>query len=126
MDALTGKGPGKRKEIFYFSADGDLCAVRIGPWKITFTEMSGNLPTAWKKTPSWPLVGNLRRDPYERFSTQSEMYVKWFADRMFLLVPAQVAVAKKLATLKEFPPARGSSLSLGKILQKIQFAKPGQ
>ncbi len=126
MDLLTGKGPGKRNEIFYFSADGDLCAVRIGEWKITFTEMSGNLPTAWKKTPSWPTIVNLRRDPYERFGSQSEMYLKWFADRMFFLVPAQAAVAAKLATLKEFPPARGSSLSLGKILNGIKFANPGQ
>ena len=30
MDLLTGKGPGKRNEIFYFSADGDLCAIRVG------------------------------------------------------------------------------------------------
>ncbi len=28
------------------------------------------------------------------------------ADRMFLMVPAQTAVAKKLKTLKEFPPSR--------------------
>lgn len=55
-----GKGPGKRNEIFYFSADGDLCAIRVGDWKVNFTEMSGNLPTAWKKSPSWPVIGNLR------------------------------------------------------------------
>lgn len=126
MDLLTGKGPGKRNEIFYFSGDGDLNAIRVGEWKITFTEMWGNLPTAWHKSPSWPLITNLRRDPYERFDSQSQMYTKWWAERMFLMVPAQTAVAKKLATLKEFPPARGSSLSLGKILDGIKFANPGQ
>jgi arylsulfatase len=126
MDLLLGRGPGKRNEIFYFDAGGDLNAVRVGEWKITFTEMWGNLPTAWKKTPSWPLITNLRRDPYERFDSQSDMYTKWWADRMFLMVPAQTVVAKKLQSLKEFPPARGSSLSLGKVLEKIQYAKPGQ
>lgn len=126
IDLLTGKGPGKRKEIFYFSADGDLCAVRVNDWKVTFTEMSGNLPTAWKKSPSWPLITNLRRDPYERYGSQSEMYLKWFADRMFLITPAQTVVAEHLESLKEFPPARGSSLSLGKILDKIQYAHPAQ
>jgi arylsulfatase len=88
--------------------------------------MWGNLPTAWHKTPSWPLITNLRRDPYERFDSQSEMYMKWWADRMYLMVPAQTIVAKQLETLKEFGPARGSSLSLGKILDNIQYAKPGQ
>jgi arylsulfatase len=35
------------------------------------------------------LLVNLRRDPYERFMDQSEMYMKWWADRMFVMVPAQ-------------------------------------
>ena len=122
MDVLTGTGPGARKEIFYFSGDGDLNAIRVGDWKITFTEMWGNLPTAWHKTPSWPLITNLRRDPYERFTDQSSMYTKWWAKRMFLMVPAQTYVARELETLKEFPPARGSSLSLGKLMDKITWA----
>jgi arylsulfatase A-like enzyme len=119
MDLLTGKGQGKRKEIFYFDGDGDLNAVRYGDWKFIFTEMSGNLPTAWKKTPSWPLIVNLRRDPYERFPWQSEMYLKWYADRMFLMVPAQSIVQEQLESLKEFPPARGSSLSINKVLESM-------
>jgi len=35
-------------------------------------------------------------------------------------------VKEELETTKEFPPARGSSLSLGKILDAIQYAQPGQ
>jgi len=112
LPLLTGKGPGARKEIFYFSGDGNLNAIRMGEWKIVFTEMWGNLPTAWHKTPSWPLITNLRRDPYERYHDQSNMYFKWWADRMYMLVPAQAIVGKKMETLKEFPPARGSSLRI--------------
>lgn len=122
MDLLTGKGPGTRKEIFYFSGDGDLNAIRVGEWKVIFTEMWGNLPTAWHKTPSWPLIVNLRRDPYEKFVYESSMYFKWWADRMYMLVPAQEVVGKQLATLKEFPPARGSSLSLGKLMDRMTWA----
>jgi arylsulfatase len=127
MDLLTGKGPGKRKELFYFSADGDLNAIRVGPWKVIFTEMWGNLPTAWHKTPSWPLLVNLRQDPYERFHDQSSMYFKWWADRMWVMVPAQQVVAKHLASLKEFPPARSSSLSVSQVLESMTtWAKPTQ
>ena len=121
LPLLTGKGKGARNELFYFDAGGDLNAIRIGEWKITFTEMWGNLPTAWKKTPSWPLITNLRRDPYERFDSQSSMYTKWWAKRMFLMVPAQAAVGKKMESLKEFPPVTGSGLSLGKVFEKIKF-----
>ena len=56
----------------------------------------------------------------------SSMYLKWWADRMWVMVPAQEAVAKKLESLKEFPPARGASLSLGKVMEKIQYSSPGQ
>jgi arylsulfatase A-like enzyme len=129
LDLLTGKTPkgqGPRQELYYFDAAGDLNALRWGKWKITFTEMSGALPTAWKKTPSWPLITNLRLDPYERWQDQSEMMLHWFGKRMFLLAPAQALVARQMATLKEFPPARGSSLSLGKLFDSIQYAHPGQ
>jgi hypothetical protein len=72
------------------------------------------------------LIVNLRRDPYERFHDQASMHFKWWADRMYVMVPAQVKVAEHLKSLEEFPPARDSSLSLGKILDSIQYAKPGQ
>jgi hypothetical protein len=54
------------------------------------------------------------------------MYVRWFGARMFLMGPAQDLVPSQLASLKEFPPARGSSLSLGKLFDHIQYAQPGQ
>jgi len=127
---LNGEGTGAPNEIFYFDAGGDLDAVRLGVWKITFTEMSDNLSTAWKKSPSWPAVTNLRREPYERFGDQGGLYLEWFGDRMFLMVPAQAAVARQMQSLKEFPPARGSSLSLGKLckarptLYRVTSASP--
>jgi hypothetical protein len=56
----------------------------------------------------------------------SSMYLKWWAMRMFLMVPAQQLVGSYLVSLEEFPPARGSILSLGKIMDQIKYAKPGQ
>jgi arylsulfatase len=46
--------------------------------------------------------------------------MKWSADRMFLMVPAQVFVREYLETLKEFPPAQGSSLSINQVLESMQ------
>jgi len=45
---------------------------------------------------------------------------------MWVMVPAQTVVVKQLESLKEFPPARGSSLSIEQVFNQIQFAKPGQ
>ncbi len=126
MDLLTGKGPGARTDLFYFDAGGELNAVRWGDWKISFTDMSGNLSTAWTHSPSWPYITNLRRDPYERFYTEAEMYLRWYGARMFLMAPAQALVGRQLESLKEFPPAHGSSLSLGQLFEKITYEGASQ
>jgi hypothetical protein len=45
---------------------------------------------------------------------------------MFLMGPAQTLVGKKMQSFEEFPHARGSSLSLGKLFDRIKYAHPGQ
>jgi arylsulfatase len=70
LPMLTGEAKeGPRSEIFYFSDDGDLTALRYRDWKIVFLEQRapGTL-RVWAEpfTPlRVPLVFNLRRDPYE-------------------------------------------------------------
>jgi len=108
-----------RKEIFYFDAGGNLNAVRYNNWKLHFTIMEGPINEAYRKSPSWPVVINLRADPFE-VSWKSAMYIRWMADNMWLLVPAQAYVAQFLQSFKEFPPVRGSSLSVDNVLQEMQ------
>lgn len=123
---LSGKGPGARKEIFYFDAGGHLNAVRYNDWKAHFTYMEGNIAEAYRKTPSWPLIVNLRMDPYE-VSMDSAMYVRdFYADTMFMFVPAQAVVGEFLETFKEFPPSTGDSLSIDVVLNKMKAASSRQ
>jgi len=119
MDLLTGKGSGKRKEILYFDASGNMNALRYGDWKLIFTMMEGSLPESYRTSPAWPKIISLRQDPYERFFTESDMYVRWWADKMWTMVPAQAVVREYLETLKEFPPTRGSSLSVDQVLKQL-------
>ena len=65
LDLLKGNGEGERDEIFYFDAGGHLNAVRYKDWKIHFTIMEGAINEACRKTRGWPLIVNLRMDPYE-------------------------------------------------------------
>ncbi|MEN8188805.1 MAG: arylsulfatase, partial [Thermodesulfobacteriota bacterium] len=48
-------------------------------------------------------------------------YDDWFLDRVFVLVPAQVYVAKFLETFKEFPPsASAASFNLDNVLDTLK------
>jgi arylsulfatase A-like enzyme len=123
---LTGKvTKGPREEIFYFSDDGDLTALRYKDWKLIFMEQraEGTL-LVWANpfTPlRVPLMFNLRRDPYERAQITSNTYYDWLLDHAFFLVPAQDYVAKFLGTFKEFPPRqKAASFSLDDVMKKMQ------
>ncbi|WP_420581284.1 arylsulfatase [Reichenbachiella sp.] len=82
----TTEGP--RKEIFYFDAGGNLNAIRYNNWKLHFTFMEGSINEAYRKSPSWPLVINLRADPFE-VSWKAALYTKWYGENMWLFVPAK-------------------------------------
>ena len=117
---LSGKGPGERDEIFYFDAGGNLNAVRYKDWKVHFSIMEGAINEAYRKTPSWPVVVNLRQDPFE-VTPDAALYTRWLGDQMWLFVPAQALVGEFLATFKEFPPSQAvGSLSVEKVLQQLQ------
>jgi arylsulfatase len=123
---LTGQAKqGLRKEIFYFSDDGDLTALRYQDWKLIFMEQKaqGTL-RVWMEpfVPlRVPLIFNLRRDPYERAEITSNTYYDWLIDRAFLLVPAQAYVGQFLATFKEFPPRqKAASFSLEQVMEKMK------
>jgi len=126
---LTGKEKeGPRKEIFYFSDDGDLTALRYDDWKLIFMEQRapGKL-LVWAEpfTPlRIPLIFHLRRDPYEFSQISSNSYYNWLFERAYLLVPAQDIVGTFLMTFKEFPPRmKAASFSLDKVME--QLANPG-
>ncbi|MBW2498859.1 MAG: arylsulfatase [Deltaproteobacteria bacterium] len=114
-----------RHEIFYFSDDGDLTALRYEDWKVIFMEqrVEGTLQ-AWAEpfVPlRVPLIFNLRRDPWERSQVTSNTYYDWMLDRVFLLVPAQAYVANFLATFKKYPPRqKAASFSLDQVLEQLQ------
>lgn len=105
-----------REEIFYFGATGELNAVRWQDWKIHFAILKGGINTAVRETPAWPLIINLRADPYQKGALESEMYLKWYAENtMWLFVPVQQKAMEFLKTIPEYPFQKGSSLSMSNI-----------
>jgi len=121
----TNKGP--REEIFYFSQGGELNAVRWNDWKVHFAKLEGNIATGVRTVPGWPLIINLKADPYEQMWDESMMYIRWYADNMWLFVPIQAKVAGFLGTLDKYPFQEGASLSASGInyrsLKAMQILK---
>jgi arylsulfatase len=123
---LTGKSEKTpRDEIFYFSDDGDLTALRFRDWKLIFMEQRVEATfQAWMEpfVPlRIPLIFNLRRDPYERAEITSNTYYDWLLDRAYLLVPAQTYVGEFLATFREYPPRqKAASFSLDKVMKTLE------
>ena len=123
-----------REGFLYWSDDGDLMAIRIRNWKITFLEQNTEVSP---KTPAgvWqgeftklraPNLYNLRADPFER-ATTSLNYGDWMDHRMFLIVPAQAVVALWLESFKEFPPrAKAASFTVSDAMEKITTASPNK
>jgi arylsulfatase len=126
LEHLEGKSATTpRKEIFYFSDDGDLTAMRYEAWKMIFMEqrVEGTLKI-WANpfTPlRVPLLFNLRRDPFERSQKTSNTYYDWLIDRVYLFIPAQAYVGKFLQTFVDYPPRqKAASFSLDQVLAKLQ------
>jgi len=105
----TKKGP--REEILYFGQGGELNAVRWNDWKVNFAGIDGNIATGVRKVTGWPLIVNLRADPYERMPFDSGMYIRWYADNLWLFVPVGAKVKEFLTTIPQYPFQEGSSMS---------------
>ncbi|MCP3444041.1 arylsulfatase [Bradyrhizobium sp. CCGUVB14] len=123
-----------RKEFMYWSDDGDLMALRIREWKITFmeqhTEVNPQTPLGvWQGNFTklrGPNLYNLRADPFER-GPDSIYYADWQAHRAFMFVPAQAIVAKYIESFKEFPPrAKAASFTVSDVMDKLTTANSGK
>jgi arylsulfatase len=114
LQGKTAKGP--REEIFYFGQGGELNAVRWNDWKVHFATLEGGINTAIRETPAWPLIINLKADPFEKMWEESKLgYLRWYADNMWLFVPIQTKVQQFLGSLDGYPFQPGSSLSAAGI-----------
>ena len=138
LDAITGKGPSVRHEIFYLG-ESTVGAVRIDDFKYRFIDQPGG----WlgvKNHPDVPTLTNLRLDPFERMSWPnnqtkegSQQYFDWFKYEFWRFVFVQQVMAKEIQTFLKYPPMqRGASFNLdalkaemGKRMQEAEAAAKG-
>jgi arylsulfatase len=126
MDLLTGKGPSNRHEIFYFT-EGTLSAVRINDFKYRFTDQPGGWLGGTIKV-DWPILTNLRLDPFERTGMPSGAvgslaYYNWFAFEFWRFIFVQQEVGKAATTFVQFPPMqKGASFNLEGVKAQVEKA----
>ena len=125
-DMLTKGGESARNEFWYFT-QSQLAAARIGDFKYVLLEQ----PTGWLGntiTLNFPLLYNLRLDPFERqgfgpgesFLSFEHFYGREFWRFVFL----QQEVAKLAQTAIKYPPMQASaSFNLDAVKKKIQEAQ---
>jgi arylsulfatase A-like enzyme len=123
---LTGvEGESPRKEIFYFSDDGDMMAVRYDNWKQIFMEQrsTGTL-RVWAEPFTIlrvPKLFNLRTDPFERADVTSNTYYDWLMDHAFLAIPTQTIVGRFLSTFVEYPPRqKAATFTVDQVMEKLE------
>ena len=121
----TEKGP--REEMFYFTDDGQLSALRFNQWKMVFSEQRAHGFEVWQEplvTLRLPKLFNLRRDPFERADHETFGYDQWRLERAYLISPAAAYVGKFLATFQDYPPRqKPGSFNLDRILESLENPK---
>ncbi|WP_073056951.1 arylsulfatase [Kaistia soli] len=130
LDLITGKGPSNRHEIYYFT-ESTLGAVRIDDYKYRFTDQPNGWIGATEKV-DWPILTNLRLDPYERTGLSdgksgSLAYYNWFAYQFWRFVFVQQEVAREAQTFIDFPPMQaGASFNMSAVKAQIDAAIASQ
>jgi len=122
-DLITGNGPSKRHEIFYFT-ETTLSAIRVNDYKYRFTDQPNGWLGATEKV-DWPILTNIRLDPFERTGIPtakggSLAFYNWFAYEFWRFVFVQDVVAKTAQSFIDFPPMqKGASFNMEAIKEKI-------
>ena len=110
-----------------------MSAVRIDDFKYRFTDQPGGWLGATVKV-DWPILTNLRLDPFERTNLPSGdkgslAFYNWFAFEFWRFVFVQQRVAELAQTAIDFPPMqKGASFNLEAVKAQIEAAikaRPG-
>jgi arylsulfatase A-like enzyme len=118
-----------RHEFIYWTDGGSVAALRYNDWKISFLRQNSVGIKVWEspfEELRWPLVTNLRMDPFERASDESVGHPIWASARMFALAPASAFVGRWLQSFREFPPRmKPGSFSLDRVMEAVTTPSKG-
>jgi arylsulfatase len=120
MDLISGQGPSKRTEVFYF-AETTLGAIRVGDYKYRLIDQ----PNGWlggTVKVDWPIIVNLRLDPFERTGiTGSFAFYNWFVFEFWRFTLMKQVVAEYAQTFLDYPPMqKAASFNLQQLKEELE------
>ncbi len=123
MPFLAGKvDKSPRPGFIYWSDDGDCMAMRMGRFKIVFTEQRSKGLEVWREPLSamrLPKFFDLRADPFER-GEEAIGYDMWFLENVPIQYAAPPLLMQWLSSFKEFPPrAKAASFTIDQAMEKM-------
>ncbi|WP_334360696.1 MULTISPECIES: arylsulfatase [unclassified Bradyrhizobium] len=100
LDMLTGKGPTKRHEFFFYG-ETELNAARVDQWKVHIALKNEWLKSA-EKVPGG-LVIDIKLDPFER-TPEAPGHFGWMKEKSWILPILAPHVNRYVTSLRDFPP----------------------
>jgi hypothetical protein len=82
---------------------GELNAVRWNDWKVSFAHIEGNAFDGVRVVRANAAINNLRADPYEVMQDESQSYLRWYGDNIWLYVPIGNAIEEFVESLSKWP-----------------------
>jgi arylsulfatase len=116
-ELVTGKGPSKRKEFYYFT-ETTLHGLRYGDWKFLFKSQDKWFNGVQNQLTT-PIITNVKLDPFERFH-EARGYDEWQENRSWTLGAASAQVGKFMKSLADYPPRQKSfDLDIDSMLSSL-------
>lgn len=116
-DILTGRGPTRRSEFFYFT-ETTLHGMRWGDWKFLFKSQDKWFNGVQQRMVT-PLIINLKLDPFERFE-HARGFDEWQENRSWLLGAVMPRFQTFVQSLKDYPPRQRSfDLDVDEVMRSI-------
>ena len=122
---LTGQvKESPRDAFFYVSDDGGIMAVRVGDYKLVFSEQRAiGTMQLWAEPFTKlrvPHIFNLRRDPFERADFNSNTYWDWIVNHVPQLYQCQAVVAAQIENFVKYPPRqKAASFNLDSVMASL-------
>jgi arylsulfatase len=101
-------------------------AIRNGDYKFVLAEQRATSTYVWQEPLvklRLPKMFNLRRDPFERADSNSNVYWDWMMNHIFMLYEMQAVVAAQIEDFAKFPPRqKPASFNLDGVMAQVVTA----
>jgi len=135
IDYLTGKSENSARDYFFYYSGSTPSAVRIKNWKIYYT-MSQPGGSGWLeplKTYHFPLIQNIKRDPFEQFVTPDDKSLLAFGGTLAapstafmyaglgIMALGQQLWLKELESYRTYPPLQApETYNLTQVIDQVK------